>query len=202
MKDLQEWFADLSSSLVSDSLDRLQGTHGLKPMHGALPLLGRALTVQVAPGDNLYIHAALRQAKPGDVLVIDGAGNTERALVGEILLNAARARGVVGFVVDGAIRDVDAFIREGFPCYGRNITPRGPYKFGPGSINAAISIDGNLVRPGDVVLGDTDGLVFVAAEQAEQVARKARKMHEAEQRILADIAAGIYDDAWLDAVIK
>lgn len=202
MKDLQSWFAGLSSSLVSDSLDRLRGTHGLKPMHGVQPLLGRALTVQVAPGDNLYIHAALRQAQPGDVLVIDGAGNTERALVGEILLNAARARGIVGFVVDGAVRDVDAFIRDGFPCYGRNITPRGPYKHGPGALNCAVSIDGNVVCTGDVVLGDADGLVFVAAEQAEQVARQARKLYENEQRILADIAAGTYDDSWLDSVIK
>lgn len=202
MAEFHEWFAGLSASLVSDSLDRLRGTHGLRPMHGTQPLLGRALTVQVAPGDNLYIHAALRQAKPGDVLVIDGAGNTERALVGEILLSAARARGVVGFVVDGAVRDVDAFIREGFPCYGRNVTPRGPYKNGPGSINGTVSIDGNLVSPGDIVLGDADGVVFIPADQARQVARQARSLHEKEQRILADIAADAYDDTWLDAIIK
>ncbi|WP_341669471.1 RraA family protein [Alcaligenes sp. SDU_A2] len=202
MKDLQRWFAGLSSSLVSDSLDRLQGTHCLKPLHGVQPLLGRALTVQVAPGDNLYIHAALRHAQPGDVLVIDGAGNTERALVGEILLNAARARGVVGFVVDGAVRDVDAFIRDGFPCYGKNITPRGPYKNGPGSIKRAVSIDGNVVCTGDVVLGDADGLVFVPADHAEHVASRARELYEKEQRTLADIAAGTYDDTWLDRAIQ
>ncbi|MGO3843009.1 MAG: RraA family protein [Alcaligenes pakistanensis] len=202
MEDLLSLFSGLSSSLVSDSLDRLRGSQGLKAMHGVQPLLGRALTVQVAPGDNLYIHAALRQAQPGDVLVIDGAGSTERALVGEILLSAARARGVIGFVVDGAVRDVDAFIRDGFPCYGRSITPRGPYKNGPGAINKVISIDGNVVSPGDVVLGDADGVVFVAAEQAEQVAGQARELHANEQRILADIAAGIYDDAWLNSAVK
>src|SRR5690606_1226603 len=178
MDDLLSLFSGLSSSLVSDSLDRLRGSQGLKAMHGVQPVLGRALTVQVAPGDNLFIHAALRQAQPGDVLVIDGAGNTERALVGEILLNAARARGIVGFVVDGGVRDVDAFIREGFPCYGRNVTPRGPYKNGPGLINGVVCIDGNLVAPGDVVIGDADGLVFVAAEKAAQVAAQARRMLE------------------------
>ena len=180
---------------------RLRGTHTLRPLPGTRGVLGRAFTVKVAPGDNLFIHAALRQAQPGDVLVIDGAGNTERALIGEILMSIARSKGVLGFVVDGAARDVDAFAQAQFPCYARGITLRGPYKNGPGALNVEVSIDGNVVRPGDIVLGDEDGVIFIPVEQAETVAAAARKHVEREQVMLASIAAGTYDDSWLNPLL-
>ncbi|MDS1139029.1 RraA family protein [Pusillimonas sp. SM2304] len=197
----QDLFSGLASSIVGDCMDRLAGTHTLRPLPGTQGLIGRALTVKAAPGDNLYIHAALRQAQPGDVLVVDAAGNIERALVGEILMSLARAKGVLGFVVDGAARDIDAFEQAGYPCYARGITLRGPYKNGPGAINVAVSIDGNVVQPGDIVVGDGDGVVFVPAAQAQAVAAAARAHLEREQKMLADIAAGTYDDSWLNPLL-
>lgn len=202
MATIQEQFSGLASSLVGDCLDRLAGSHRLQPLQAPSALLiGRALTVKVAPGDNLYIHAALRDARPGDVLVVDGAGAMERALVGEILMRIAQTKGVLGFVVDGAVRDIDAFEQAEFPCYARNVTPRGPYKNGPGTINVPVSIDGCLVSPGDIVLGDRDGVVFIAAGEAEAVLIAARARLEKEQTVLTRIAAGTYDESWLNQAL-
>jgi regulator of RNase E activity RraA len=158
--------------------------------------------VRVQAGDNLLIHKALGMLEVGDVLVVDGEADVTRALVGEIMMTTAHARGAVGFVIDGAVRDVDAFEALGFPCWARGINLRGPYKEGPGSINVPVTVGGMLVNPGHIVVGDSDGLVAVPRSLAAEVAAKAKEKIRVEQETLANIRAGTYSDAWVDATLK
>ncbi len=196
-------FAGLPASIISDNLGRMTGTAGLAPHHRpGVPLLGTALTVRVRTGDNLMIHKALQLGKPGDVLVVDGGGCLDRALFGDIMKNVARARGFAGVVIDGAIRDAGAYRDDDFPCYARGVCHRGPYKDGPGEINVPVSVGGMVVHPGDIVVGDDDGVVFVTPAEAKRVAEAARKKAAAEADTLASIAAGQYDDAWIDQALR
>ena len=129
---LIEAFRDAPTSIISDNLARLAGSVGLRPFHRAGRLVGTAFTIKTRPGDNLAIHRALEMVGPGDVIVVDGGGDESRALVGEIMKNIAQWRGAVGYVIDGAIRDVAAFAADDFPCFARSVIHRGPYKSGPG----------------------------------------------------------------------
>ncbi|MCC2595362.1 RraA family protein [Pusillimonas sp. MFBS29] len=202
MHPLVSLFTDIPTSIISDCMRRIAGSSALTGYHGDAPMLGTAYTVRVRAGDNLYIHDALRKAQPGDVLVIDGAGDVDRALLGEIMMSVARMRGLAGLVVDGAIRDCSTIRQEGFPCYARAVTHRGPYKNGPGELNVPVSIGGCVVNPGDIVAGDGDGVVFIPTSQAETVAAASRKKMEAEAAVLAGIAKGAYNDAWIDEALK
>jgi RraA family protein len=193
---LLEAFRGAATSVVSDSLSRMPVLLGLRPFHRGGPLLGTALTVRTRAGDNLAIHRALELVRPGDVLVVDGGGDTTRALVGEIMKTIAESRGAAGFVIDGAIRDVRAYATSGFPCYAKAAVPRGPYKSGPGEINVAVSVGGWSVSPGDVVLGDEDGVVTFPPDVAEALldAVRAQEAHEAE--VLRSIREGRYQGAY------
>jgi regulator of RNase E activity RraA len=164
--------------------------------------MGTALTVRTRPGDNLMIHKALQLGRPGDVLVIDGGGVLDRALFGDIMKNVAKMRAFAGVVIDGAIRDAGAYRADSFPCYARGVCHRGPYKDGPGEINVPVVIGGMVVNPGDIVVGDDDGLVFIAPADAIAVAEASRKKAGAEAAILDSIAAGNYDDQWIDQTLK
>nr|WP_284739585.1 RraA family protein [Rhizobium sp. CG5] len=195
-------FAGLSTTLVSDNLDRLRGAVGLSPIHGDRPLCGRAFTVQTRPGDNLFVHLSLDLAEPGDVIVIDGGGHETGALMGEIMMRYAKSRGIAGFVVDGAIRDAGSFKEADFPCFARSISHRGPYKNGPGNVGATVSIGGMTVSPGDIIIGDADGVVAVRPDEADTVLEKATAQLAAEQRLLAEIAAGTFDRSWLKDLIE
>ena len=146
--------------------------------------MGTALTVRTRPGDNLAIHAALKTARPGEVIVIAGDGDLTRALIGEVILAHAEARGVAGFVVDGVIRDVAAFRVSETPCYARGVIHRGPYKNGPGEINATVSIGGLVVNPGDLIVGDDDGVVAVPAALAAGLLPGIRAQQENERQKL------------------
>ncbi len=183
--DLVRHYATIATSLISDNLDRLAGAVGLRPYHAGGPLVGTALTVRTRRGDNLAIHAALRIARPGDVIVIDGEGDLGQALVGEIILAAAEAKGVAGFVIDGAIRDVAAIGKSTLPCYARGVIHRGPYKNGPGRINVPVAIGGLVVNPGDLVVGDEDGVVALAPWLAVELLPAIRAQEERERLKLA-----------------
>jgi len=196
-------FEGLPASIISDNLNRLTGTWGLSPMHRpGTALLGPALTVRTRPGDNLMIHKALQLGKPGDVLVVDGGGSLDRALFGDIMKNVAKMRGFAGIVLDGAVRDAAAFREDTMPCYARGICHRGPYKDGPGEINVPVSIGGMVVQPGDIVVGDDDGLVFISPAEAKSVAEASRKKAAAEATTLESIAARRYDDEWIDQTLR
>ncbi len=194
---------DLPSSVIGDVMGRLVGTTGLHPVNrSAVTVCGNALTVRVRAGDNLLIHKALDMLEPGDVLVVDGEGDVTRALVGEIMMTSARVRGAIGFVMDAAVRDVDAFETHRFPCWARGVNLRGPYKDGPGSINVPITVGGMLVNPGDILVGDADGLVAVPAHSALQIALEAKEKVAQEQATIRAILDGSYSSAWVDAALK
>ncbi len=174
--------ANLATSLISDAYgDRLLGTVGLSSYNtGHVQVVGKALTVKVAAGDNLFVHKALDLAAPNDILVIDGGGDISRALIGELMATRARGLGALAFVVDGAIRDVDFFINNEFLCWARGVCLRGPYKNGPGQINVPVVVGGMLVNPGDIICGDRDGLIAIPPHLAEQVAQAANEKKQLE----------------------
>jgi len=194
----------LPTSVIGDVMGgRIVGTTALRPVNRSpVQACGTAFTVRVRAGDNLLIHKALELLQPGDVLVVDGEGDVTRALIGEIMMTSARARGAVAVVLDGAIRDVDAFEEHKFPCWARGVSLRGPYKDGPGSINVPITIGGMLVNPGDVIVGDSDGVVAVPQALAKDAALKAHDKVRDEQATIASILAGTYTAPWVDAALR
>lgn len=200
---LVQAFTGLPVANISDAMSRMTAAGArLRPMHKSGYLAGPALTVKTRPGDNLMIHKALMLAKPGDVIVVDAGGDLTNALFGEIMVAIAIGQGVAGVVLDGAVRDVDEIGHGTFPLYAAGVTHRGPYKDGPGEINVPIAIDGMVIHPGDLIVGDADGLLCVPFEQAEEILAATRKKGEAEKVMLADIAAGTYDSAWVDAALQ
>lgn len=192
-------FRSAAVSIISDVMNRLHGTRALRPYHRSGRLLGTAVTVKTRPGDNQTLHRAYELLRPGDVLVVDGGGDLTQALVGEIMMSRARQMGVAGFVIDGAIRDVEAFLQSDFPCYARGVTHRGPYKSGPGEINVPVAVDGMVVMPGDVVVGDTDGVVAFDRADAAELLTLVRQQEEREANALAAIAEGRVDSFYMDA---
>lgn len=133
--------------------------------------------------------------KPGDVLVVDAQGDTLNGVIGELIKLYALQRGCVGFVVDGAIRDVTCFADT--PCYAKAVIHCGPYKTGPDEVNVPVSIGGMVVNPGDIVVGDEDGVVAFSPAVAEAVLAKARDHEALEERIKAEIATGHPEQSWL-----
>ena len=159
-------------------------------------LVGVAFTVRTRPGDNLAIHRALELVGPGDVIVVDGGGDETRALVGEIMKNIAEYRGAAGYVIDGAIRDVASFAASDFPCFARTAIHRGPYKSGPGEINVPVSIGGSVISPGDIVVGDEDGVVSFPAAIAATVLEAVRAQIAREEDTLLAIREGRYQGSY------
>jgi len=186
-------FRGVATATISDNLERLPGLVGLRPFHRGGGLVGTAFTVRVRAGDNLAIHQALNVARPGEVIVVDGGGDTSRALVGDIMKAIAESRCVAGFVIDGAIRDSAAFAASEFPCYARAAIHRGPYKTGPGAINVPIAVGGSTVSPGDFVVGDEDGVVTFPASLAPSVIKAVRAQEEREAEVMEMIRTGRYD---------
>jgi len=188
---------------VSDCMSRLfSGGARLRPMHSGRPMSGPALTVRTRPGDNLMIHKALQMAAPGDIIVVDAGGDLTNALIGELMVSTAIRRQLGGFVIDGAIRDAKA-LREGdFPVFAAGVTHRGPYRDGPGEINVPIALDGMVIEPGDLIIGDDDGVLCVPFDHVQSVLAAARKKADAEAIIATAIAAGQVDTAWIDATLN
>lgn len=198
-----EKFRSLPVANVSDSMDRMFGAGaGLRPLHRGARLAGPAVTVKARPGDNLMVHAAIDRASPGDVIVVDAGGDLTNAIIGELMIAHAAHLGLGGFVIHGAVRDLAA-IREGdFPVFAAGVTHRGPYKMGPGEVNVPIAIGGMVIEPGDLVLGDDDGLVAVPYADVERVYAAAAKKHAAETAQLERIAQGQNNRQWVeDALI-
>lgn len=179
--ELVSEFRGVATSIISDNMARLPGATGILPYHKGGQMIGTALTVKTRNGDNLAIHAALKIARRGDVIVVDGGGDVSQALIGEIILTHAESIGVAGFVLDGAIRDVAAIRASDLPCYARGITHKGPYKNGPGSLNVPVSIGGLVVHPGDLIVGDDDGIVALAPGVAQDLLPAIRAQEERER---------------------
>ncbi len=196
-------FAKMVTPHLSDSMERLYaGGPQLRPMHKEGKLAGPAFTVKTAPGDNLLVHKALDSARPGDVIVVDAGGFADQAIIGELMMSRARQRGVAGLVIWGAIRDSAEIGAGSYPVYACGVTHRGPYKDGPGEINVPIAIGGMTVNPGDIMVGDADGLVAVPQERAEQVLASAKAIVAKESAAMKQILAGTVDRSWVDQALK
>ncbi|WP_321336910.1 RraA family protein [Breoghania sp.] len=180
---------------ISDNLERAVGVRGLRPFYTGPRMAGVARTVRTAPGDNVYIYKSFEEVQPGEILVIDGEGYKDRALIGEIMANIARSKGAGGVVLDGAIRDVEALKESDFPVFARAVSHLGPYKNGPGKLNVPVSIGGLVISPGDIVVGDADGIVAFSPDIAEDLLAATLKQQEKEAEILTSIANGTYTGA-------
>jgi RraA family protein len=197
-------FREMPVAAIGDAMSRNVGTIGLRAYHRRpeTVLCGPAVTVRVRPGDNLMIHKALMMVRPGDVLVIDGGADLTQALVGGLMRTTCVARKLAGLVIDGAIRDVLEWAEDGMPIFARGNTHRGPTKDGAGEINVPISCAGMAVMPGDLIVGDADGVIAVPAAQAVDILQRTRAHLEKEAKIRAGNAAGASDPERFDATLR
>jgi len=162
----------------------------IKPIDPLCRLCGPALTVACRPGDNLMLHRASYAAEPGDVLVVTVGGYPEAGPWGEIMTIAAQQRGIAGLVIDGSVRDARRMIDLGFPVFSQALCIKGTTKDSLGRINHPILIGGVAVQPGDLILGDADGVVVVARRDAEAVLAASRLRAEKEEKIKEELKRG------------
>jgi len=189
-EDLVAEFRGRASSNLADAMGRFHFMDpGIKSRTG-MPLSGVAVTVDARPGDNLMVHKALAVARPMDIVVVSTNGNTTSAVFGELMGHTAVGAKLGGIVVDGAIRDVDGLRELKFPAFSRTVSPGASDKDGPGEINVPISCGNTVVMPGDIVVGDEDGLVVVPRETAEEVLRKVEELEAREKKRIEAIKAG------------
>lgn len=163
---------------------------GLKPLDPTVRMAGRAVTVDLRPGDNLMIHFALTKTKPGDVLVVDAKGFLEAGPWGDILTLAALELGLAGLVVNGAVRDGNAIIDMGFPVFCRGLSIKGTGKNQPGKVNVPVHIGGVQIHPGDIVVGDRDGLVVVSPGEVDSVIDKSLERESKEDAMRVALKQG------------
>ncbi|MEV0389309.1 methyltransferase [Nonomuraea sp. NPDC050643] len=182
MSDALTRLAALPTANIGDAMERLGVLDSrIRPVWTGARVAGRAFTVWTRSGDNALIHQALEVAGEGDVIVVNGGGDESRALIGELIGQRAKNRGVAGFVIDGAVRDADGLGEMGMPVFARAVTPAGPYKNGPGHLGRTVAVGGVAVAPGDLILGDADGVVVVPAAEAETVALAAEAVFALEE---------------------
>ncbi|MGJ7543159.1 RraA family protein [Variovorax sp. LT1R16] len=201
---LVDAFRRIPVAVAGDCMGRSVGAIGLHGYHGSLDtvLCGPAFTVRVRPGDNLMIHKALMMVQPGDVLVIDGGGDLTQALMGGLMRATCQVRQLGGLVIDGALRDRLEWAEGGLPVFARGHTHRGPSKEGPGEINVPVACAGLAVMPGDLVLGDADGVIAIPAAEAALVLQRAKSHLEKEARIRASNLAGTSDPERFNALLR
>lgn len=200
---LAEKFRQIPVANVSDVMGRLYGGDcTLRPRHAGGRMAGAAVTVKTRASDILFVQKAFDIAGPGDVICVDGDGNLNHALMGEIMLAHATARGIAGVVINGAIRDAATVRLSQVPVFSVGVTHRGPFRNGPGLINVPIVLDNMVVNPGDLVLGDDDGVLVVPMDQAEAIYKAAHALSEVEDQQLADAQAGKLDRSSIDEALR
>jgi len=195
--------SEYQAAILADVNGRRGALHGrIAALRPRMKLAGPALTVDVRPGDNLMIHAAIALAKPGDVLVIDGKGDQTAALMGTIMMAACRQRGIAGVVIDGAVRDSLEIDEMDYPVFSCGTNPNGPTKNVPGRIGHPISIGNVAVRSGDLVVADADGVVVIERGRVEALLPLARRKVADESARIAAVKAGNTTAAWLAGALR
>jgi RraA family protein len=201
-QDLLEAFTKIPVAVAGDCMGRLVGTMGLNAYHGSRIMCGQAVTVRVRPGDNLMVHKAMMMAGPGDVIVIDGGADVSQAVIGGLIRTTAMTKKLGGFVIDGAIRDLAEWAEGDMPVFARGHTHRGPSKDGPGEINVPVSVGGLVVQPGDLVLGDLDGVIAIPAADAAALLPRTLAHLEREAKIRKTNIEGTSDPERFDAILR
>nr|WP_319516228.1 RraA family protein [uncultured Cohaesibacter sp.] len=201
--DLIARAAKLPVSNISDVMSRHIGAPAsMRPRHRQGVLSGPALTVSVRPGDNLMLHKALIMAQPGDVIVVDAGGALDNAIMGELMLARGVVSKIAGVAIWGAIRDLDSICKQDVPVFSSGISHRGPYKDGPGEIGFPIALGNMTVNPGDLIVGDWDGLVCLPKDSAAEILNRADKKHAGEERQYQTTIEGKYNGDWIDKNLK
>ncbi len=191
------------ASILADVGGRRGALGGrIQPLAKSMKVAGPAFTVEVRPGDNLMIHAALQLAQPGDVIVVDGKGDLSCALTGALMAAHAQKAGIAGFVIDGAVRDTEECAIGSFPVFAAGANPNGPWKNAPGRINWPVALAGTPVNPGDLVVGDADGVVIVPRETAAAILAAAQAKVDAEAERMKAIGRGETAQAWVDDALR
>ena len=199
---LLERYRGLASSNVADAMGRFGFMDpGIRSRSG-LPLCGLAVTVQCRPADNLMVHKALQVAAPGEIVIVSTCGNATSAVFGELMCHTAAAAKLGGIVVDGAIRDVEGITRLRMPAFSRSVCPGSCDKDGPGEINVPVSCGGTVVAPGDIVVGDDDGIAVVPRASAEQILELVLQLMDREKKRIAEIGDGKIFKAEIDETLR
>jgi len=201
-KALIDGFAGLPVANIADNMNRMSCMDAkIRPIND-VPLLGPAFTVKSRPGDNLMLHKALDLAQPGDIVVVDAQGDLTNSIMGELMALWAKQRGIGGFIIDGAIRDIGALKKMGMPIYAAGVTPAGPYKDGPGELNVPVVCGGVVVHPGDILVGDEDGIVVINPRDAESLLEKSKAKSRMEHKVVEDISNMAWDRSWVDQALR
>jgi 4-hydroxy-4-methyl-2-oxoglutarate aldolase len=198
VKNIQRANAQVIKTLGAQgvaTIHEAQGRTGLlrpylRPIYPTARVAGSAVTVSCQPGDNLMIHAVIEVCQPGDVLVVTTTSESTDGMFGELLATSCQAHGIAGLVIDAGVRDVADLTAMDFPVWAKAISAQGTVKATPGSVNVEVICAGALIRPGDVVVGDVDGVVLVKREFAAEVATLGQKRLEKEAQSRAKLRAG------------
>ncbi len=202
-QEIIDKFAKLPVANIGDAMNRMSCMKSrVRPLNKT-PLCGPAFTVRARACDVLLMHKSLDLAKPGDVIVVDVQGDTTYAIPGELMAEWARDKGIKGFIVDGCVRDLDTLSEmKDFAVYAAGINPNGPMKVGGGEIGFPISCGGIVVNPGDIIVGDQDGIAVISPQDADVVYEKAHANFVRESKIKEDIKAGTWDRKWIDEALE
>jgi regulator of RNase E activity RraA len=196
--------AGYETPAVSDLMNRLYTmVPAIKPVTDTDRIAGPACTVKVYPGDNLMVHKSLDLAEPGDVIVVDTSTSSLTAVLGDLVSTKARHRGIAGFIVDGLIRDLPGIRALGdFPVFARGVTPIGPLHRGPGEVNYPVAVGGIVVSPGDVIVGDPNGVVVVPLDIADELVDRLGERSAREADYTAAVARGEFSNEWVDDTLR
>lgn len=199
-------FSKIAAANVADCMGRLCGMNPqikLMSNPSGRIMCGVALTVKARAGDNMMLHKAMNISQPGDVIVISNEEERSRAVMGEIMFNYLQGfKKIEGIVIDGPVRDIDVLSKGTLPLYGTGTTPSGPYKEGPGEVNVPVSCGGIIVNPGDIILGDRDGVIVIPKGDAHSILEKAIVLSEKDKNKAANSAAGTVNRQWVDDLLE
>ena len=205
-EELVQKFKGIPVANIADCMNRIfcvDSRINMMNQKKGLQMLGCALTVKTRTVDNLLVHKAIDLARSGDVIVVAAEGDTHTAILGEIMALKAESKGIAGYLIDGCIRDLESIQEMDFPVFAIGVSPRGPFKDGPGEINFPVSCGGVVVNPGDIIVGDKDGVVVISPDDAEMILEEAQKVSEKEEVIIDNIKKGnLGDSSWIDEKLK
>lgn len=201
---LVQAFSTIPVANIADCMERLPAMNGrIRLISNPIKqLVGVALTVKVRAGDNLMLHAALNMAKPGDVIVVSNEGDTKRALIGEVMMTWLKyEKKIAGIIIDGPIRDFEELSQWDLPIYCNGTTPNGPFKNGPGEVNTIISCGEITVCPGDIIVGDADGVIAIPPNDAKEILDKAIVYQQNDSAKIKKTIEGTIDRSWVDRAL-